>query len=605
MKSDNEFDVLELLFNFMPYVFWKDKNGIYYGANLNQAKALGLDSPSEMVGKNIFELLKNHEQARLISENEARIMHEGLSITFEESIATAEGNKTYISQRHPFKNEEGIVEGLLGFSIDVSDLPTAFDKNEFLKNANQLTHDVNAPIATIMMIAETVEMPKEESTCLKEAAVSIKDKINKFLKPYKQDVASNFNTSKLEPVLVSAVLMEILESPESYNNIFSANIEYCFEENSNFCFINADYLEFKYIISNILANVANIFDNNNDKITLKLECDSKWIRVIIKNEGKELSPKILDEITKNNELLCQTSYENSLEFAEIRELIKRNNGTISIDSRIDKGTTVTLIFRLIKQPKWIINEITLNNGDIIVILDDDISGHAAWNARFEPIMHKAPAIQVKHFELEQDAIDFFNSLTIAERKRVFFLTKYILFNPDLNGVKIIRQFKLEAKSVVLAPFHNRDLIKSATGFGIKLLPEILAPKISITLQESFDVEPALPQNVEVIIVDDNQMYSKMLMRFAFPHQLVEEYYDPEVFLESVAKYPKEVKICLDNHFANSDLTGLDLARQLHEKGYSRLYLLSGKDFNKKDIPKYLTAIAKDDLHAIKNKLKKK
>lgn len=605
MESDNKFDVLKLLFKFMPYVFWKDRNGVYYGANLNQAKALGLSSPSDILGKTIEDLINDQEEAEMISKAEQKIMNEGISITFEEKIDTLDGKKNYISQRHPFTNEKGEVEGLLGFSIDVTELQNS-DTEEFLLDANQLIHDVNNPIATIMLIAETCNsISKEDNLQLKEAAINIKDRINRFVNKFKYSMEATLNNPILEPLPVSAILMEILKDKDQFDQLSLMDIEYIPENASDFCFINADYIDFKYIIYNILINVTNIFKSSSNIINLKLETDNKWVKVVIKNEGEELTPKIVDEIIKSNEGIKSQNYENSLELTQIKELIQRNNGTISIESRVDSGTTITLIFRKIKPPKWIAEEINLEQGDIVLILDDDISSHGAWSARFEPINQNDNSIQIKHMELAQDAIDFLDSLTLTQRRKVFFLTKYELADPELNGIKIIRHFKLEARSIAISPSYNKDLIKSCTNFGIKILPEVLAYKIPIHLHSSNTTEPGLLQDVEVIIVDDNLIYSKMLIRFAFPHQLVEEYDNPEVFLENVEKYPKSIKICLDNHFANSNLTGVELAQKLYEKGYTRLYLLSGKDFNKKDMPKYLIAIAKDDLHSIKNKLKKK
>ncbi|EKD45767.1 MAG: hypothetical protein ACD_69C00148G0001 [uncultured bacterium] len=43
------------------------------------------------------------------------------------------------------------------------------------------------------------------------------------------------------------------------------------------------------------------------------------------------------------------------------------------------------------------------------------------------------------------------------------------------------------------------------------------------------------------------------------------------------------------------MTGVELAKQLYESGYMQLYLFSGKDFGKDEIPDYLKVITKGDL----------
>lgn len=77
--SKNE--VLEILFDKMPYVFWKGKDGKYQGANSNYLNNLGLTSPDEFVGKTIFEVLKNNiSLAQSIEETDSRIMNDGIEL---------------------------------------------------------------------------------------------------------------------------------------------------------------------------------------------------------------------------------------------------------------------------------------------------------------------------------------------------------------------------------------------------------------------------------------------------------------------------------------------------------------------------------------------
>lgn len=75
------------------------------------------------------------------------------------------------------------------------------------------------------------------------------------------------------------------------------------------------------------------------------------------------------------------------------------------------------------------------------------------------------------------------------------------------------------------------------------------------------------------------------------------YDDPVDFLKNLGKYSKEIQIFLDNDL-NSDLSGIDLAKQLYEMGFTQLYLISGKDFEKDEIPNYVTVIAKTDIEDI-------
>lgn len=83
-----------------------------------------------------------------------------------------------------------------------------------------------------------------------------------------------------------------------------------------------------------------------------------------------------------------------------------------------------------------------------------------------------------------------------------------------------------------------------------------------------------------------------------PTLVIDTYYSPKRFLDSLAQYAQGVKICLDNDFRDAT-NGMELAKKLHELGYSKLYMLSGTDFAAAEVPDYLTVILKsdtDDLH---------
>jgi hypothetical protein len=141
----------------------------------------------------------------------------------------------------------------------------------------------------------------------------------------------------------------------------------------------------------------------------------------------------------------------------------------------------------------------------------------------------------------------------------------------------------------------------AAKIDTKILPKQLASEISIkiTATDEQGTENVEAEKIDAVIVDDDRTFVNMLVLHIFSTQNTEEYRDPENFLNNVDKYPKETKIFLDNHYATSDLKGLDVAKELHERGYQHLYLLSGEAFGTGDVPAYLTVIGKTDIERLK------
>ena len=88
----------------------------------------------------------------------------------------------------------------------------------------------------------------------------------------------------------------------------------------------------------------------------------------------------------------------------------------------------------------------------------------------------------------------------------------------------------------------------------------------------------------IIVDDDDESFTDTLVLFAFSNQAVDLYHHPEYFLKKISQYKKQTKIFIDNNFNNSCLTGLDIAKKLHEQGYENLYILSGEIFSSGKIP---------------------
>lgn len=114
-------------------------------------------------------------------------------------------------------------------------------------------------------------------------------------------------------------------------------------------------------------------------------------------------------------------------------------------------------------------------------------------------------------------------------------------------------------------------------------------------------------NEMLVFICDNKSFSFAMTLFFKKNgqNLLDTYDSSESFLEKLSQYAKDTKICIDNSL-KPEMSSLALAKQLHEDGYARLYLLSGWNFGEKgkyergylpapyEIPDYLTAVFKDE-----------
>ena len=107
------------------------------------------------------------------------------------------------------------------------------------------------------------------------------------------------------------------------------------------------------------------------------------------------------------------------------------------------------------------------------------------------------------------------------------------------------------------------------------------------------------RKTDLVFIDDNESFLDSLI-LLFSDKAVDTYCDPFVFLENLSKYDKDTPICTD-HSLNCEIDGFDVARRLHEAGFSRLFLLSDWE-DIKEAPSYLTVVSKPDVVNLKNVL---
>jgi hypothetical protein len=79
---------------------------------------------------------------------------------------------------------------------------------------------------------------------------------------------------------------------------------------------------------------------------------------------------------------------------------------------------------------------------------------------------------------------------------------------------------------------------------------------------------------------------------------VDTYRDPQMLLNSIRQYSKQTRIILGRTFDDPAIQGIQIAEQLHDMGFTRIYLLSSEYLSKHQIPNYLTVIKMPELHGL-------
>lgn len=625
-KKPKIFEEFERLASLVPVpLYWLDTEGVFVGMNNLCLEKTGVASVDVFIGKR-YDQAHPKDIAEKIIENLRLVVSSGKSLETEELIRdfTTGENRYFTAIRSPLWDDNGVIVGIIATSIEITDRKKAErltienelhkaqlqEQERFRMVAEQVAHDIRSPLTSLSMIVGACKtLPEPERITLRDVAASITDIANNLLIKYKKTGEEIEAEAKLpQHILVSLALSEILSVKKYQYKNLPVKFEPYFAIDSNFVFIHGNPTNFSRMISNLINNAVEAFDGNVGTVSLMLDLDGEAVKVVIQDNGKGIPADVLDKIRNSVAVTYGKKNGSGIGFAQVRSALQAANGNMLIETKVGKGTKITLTFPRAESAKWIVEEIELHKGDIVVILDDDASIHGAWKTRFDPYKMD---FCVHNFELGEDAVKFITDLSPEERGTVFLLSDYELINQRLDGLQIISQLKMHKRSILVTSHHNNQNIRElAAKVGVKILPKQLASEIRINLlerrpkkrcQESEKKNGIVSElkKIDLVLVDDDRVLVDSLASFYRNQSLmVDVYYSPKSFLEHVCQYAKDTKICVDNDFGSNQMTGIELAEQLNEAGYTRLYMFTGKDFARDETPGYLTVLLKGNMAAI-------
>jgi signal transduction histidine kinase len=113
-------------------------------------------------------------------------------------------------------------------------------------------------------------------------------------------------------------------------------------------FIWVDLDSLKIILRNLLDNAIK-FSHENGKISIHtLETNTNFCQLIIQDTGLGMTQNTIDELIEDNELLAKKSNSEiigtGLGMQLCKQMIKKNSGTLAIESQLNQGTKMIMTF---------------------------------------------------------------------------------------------------------------------------------------------------------------------------------------------------------------------------------------------------------------------
>ncbi|WP_077370883.1 tetratricopeptide repeat-containing sensor histidine kinase [Flavobacterium sp. A45] len=129
----------------------------------------------------------------------------------------------------------------------------------------------------------------------------------------------------------------LLDKAITFENAVSKN---------SFIFVDLDSL--KIVLRNLLDNAIKFSRENGEINIYTVETNTKFCQLVIQDNGLGINQKTINELLEDNELLAKKSNSEiigtGLGMQLCKQMIKKNGGTLAIESEPNKGTKIILTF---------------------------------------------------------------------------------------------------------------------------------------------------------------------------------------------------------------------------------------------------------------------
>jgi signal transduction histidine kinase len=502
---------------------------------------------------------------------------------------------------------------------------------EIGKLSSQVAHDIRSPLAALNMITRSLQdIPEDKRLMIRNSIQRINDIANDLLNRGKKSANAAKDNSNHQltdsPVIETKKTTEVILLPALIDSLVSEKrIQYRDQiqvqiqsdlKNSFGDFVLADGKELMRVLSNLINNSVEAFDNKGGEVTVSIEKNAQpafgqssnmpssqseaeacksMLLITVKDNGKGIPANVLEKL---GDIGVSFGKEGSQSGSGIgiyhaKKTIEEFGGKFKIISQVGVGTEVQIYLPKTKSPVWFLESLKIPNNSLVISLDDDISIHQIWKGRLSSLNASAHQVQLQSFTSAEEFKKFvlfktnFNSdaknttQTSLNTEDVvvvnqFYLIDYELLGQNTNGLKIIEELGLQNNvTLVTSRYEEPQIQQKCEQLGIKLLPKQLAGFVPMELEEI--VSTTALAKYDWILIDDDplvhmtwQFISKERQKTFLGFKSYKE------FSESKQNIDPTSNFYIDSNLGDG-IKGEVIAKKMHSEGYQNLFIATGYD----------------------------
>lgn len=207
--------------------------------------------------------------------------------------------------------------------------------------ASGIAHDINNPLYIILAMAEAIQDESDLNT-IRQHAAGIKDAAQRIHMIAKNITlyARESHATEAIPVDIQPTLDEALKIAMFATKLHEITVVKNYQEN---LVIEAKPEELFQVFVNLMTNAIHAMEGHG-LLTLTAETEKELVRISITDTGKGIASENLPKIFDPFFTTKAPGQGTGLGLYNVRTLVRKYQGELTVDSAPGKGTTFSLVF---------------------------------------------------------------------------------------------------------------------------------------------------------------------------------------------------------------------------------------------------------------------
>ena len=354
----------------------------------------------------------------------------------------------------------------------------------------QVAHDIRSPLSALNMVLETVNsLPENKRLLIRNATQRINDIANTLIRSQSQK--GSVVDSELEDTMLGP-LIDTLMTEKRMQFRGRMEVEIIGDLSKSYgLFARISIVELSRVISNLVNNSVEAISEAG-RVTVGIRDFQDQIGILIVDTGKGIPPEVLNRLGESRLSFgkdVKSGSGSGFGLFHARGTMQKLGGALSIESRLGRGTIVTLTLPKMKAPPWFVSKIEIPADTTIVSVDDDKSIHQVWAGRLSNFKH-----------IMFSSIDQFEKWLVADdTKSRLFLVDHDFGNQSRDGLEAIERLGILSQSILVTSRYEDIRIRDyAVRLGVKILPKAFVPLVPLGGPDSIGKTPGAISRVHVL-----------------------------------------------------------------------------------------------------------